>query len=83
MQRLKKRGLTTDFKILDNEASQNYKDTIKDKWGVDFQLVHPDIHRRNSVERDIRTFKAHFLAVLSRLAPDFTQFLWDILLVKT
>ena len=48
MQRLKNRDLTTDLQILDNEASQNEKDTIKYKWYVDFQLVPPGIHRRNS-----------------------------------
>ena len=83
MQRLKNRGLTTDLQILDNEASQNYKDTIKNKWGMDFQLVPPDIHRRNSEERAIHTFKAHFLDVLSEVAPDFPQLLWDLILVQT
>ena len=65
MQRLKGIGLATDLQILDNEASQDYKATITDKWGVDFQLVPPDIHRRNSAERSIRTFRAHLLAILS------------------
>ena len=83
IQRLNNRGLTTDLKNLDNKASQNYKDTNKDKWGVDFQLVPPDIHRRNAVERAIRTFKAYFLAVLLGLAHEFPQFLWDLLLVQT
>ena len=41
MQRLKDRGLTTHPKVLDNESSQEYKATIKDKWSVDFQLVPP------------------------------------------
>ena len=65
MQRLKGIGLATDLQILDNEASQDYKATITDKWGVDFQLVPPDIHRRNAAERSIRTFRAHLLAILS------------------
>ena len=83
MQRLKNRGLTTYLQSLDNEASQNYKATIKDKWGVDIQLVPPDFHRRNAAEREIRTLKAHFLSVLSGVDPGFTQFLWDLLLVQT
>ena len=62
MQRQNNRGLTTDLQILDNEASQNYNATIEYKWGVDFQLVPPDIHRRNAVERVIRTFKGVFLS---------------------
>ena len=48
MQRLKKKGLTTDLENLDNEVSQNNKDTIKNKLGVDLQLVPPDIDRRNA-----------------------------------
>ena len=48
MQRLNNRGLTTDYQNLDNEAIQNYKATIRDKWGVDLQLVPPDIDRRNA-----------------------------------
>ena len=83
MQRLKNIGLTTDLQILDNEASKNYKATIKDKWCVDFQLVPPDIHRRNSAERSTRTFKANLLAILLGVAPKFTQFLWDLLIVQT
>ena len=83
MQRLNNRGLTTDLQILYNEASQNYKAAIKYKCGVDLQLVPPNIHRRNEAEREIRTFKVHFLAVLSEVAPDFPQFLWDLLLVQT
>ena len=64
MQRLKNRGLNIDLKNLDNEASQNYKAIIKDKQDMDSQLVPTHIHRRNAVECAIRTFKAHFLAVL-------------------
>ena len=83
MQRLNNRGLSKDLQTLENEASQNYKDTIKDKWGVDFQLLPPNIHIRNTAEPAIRTFKAHFLAVLLGVSPDFNQFLWDILLMQT
>ena len=79
----KNRALTTDLQVLDNEASQNYNDTIKDKWVVDFQLVPPNIHRINAAEQVICTFKAHLLAVLLGSAPDFHQFLWDLLLVQT
>ena len=69
MQRLKDRGLIIDLQMLDNEAICYYKDTIKDKWGVDFQLVPPDIHRRDAKERAIHTIKAHFTAILYGVAP--------------
>ena len=83
MQRLNNRGLTTYLQNLDNEASQSYKDTIKDKWGVDFQLVPPNICRINAAKRAIRNFKARLLVIRSGVAPEFPQFLWDLLLVQT
>ena len=58
MQRLKDRNLLVDLQILDNECSKEYKATMKEKWGVTYQLVPPDLHRRNTAERAIRTFKA-------------------------
>ena len=64
MHLLKNRCPTTDFQILEDEESQNYKSNVKDKWGVGFQLVPPDIHRRNAVEHAIYTFEAYLLAVL-------------------
>ena len=50
------------------------------EWGVKYQLVLAHIHRRNAAERAIRTFKAHFLAILAGVATDFPQYLWDLLL---
>ena len=83
IQRPKNRSLTIGLQFLDNEASQNYKTTIKDKWGMDFQLIHTGIHRRNAAEQPIRFFKAHFLSVLLGVVPEFPQFLWDLLLMQT
>ena len=48
-----------------------------------FQLVPPHIHRRNSVERTIRTFKDHFIAGLSRTHKDFPLHLWCQLIPHT
>ena len=70
MERLKSRGHHVDLQVLDNEASAAYRRQITDKWKADFQLVPPNIHRRNTAERAIRTFKAHFLAILAGVAPD-------------
>ena len=50
------------------------------KWKVDYQLVPPDMHRRNAAERAIRTFKAHFLAILAGVDHDFSSNLWDLLI---
>ena len=60
MQRLIDRGMIVDLQILDNKDSAVYKRIITTKWEVAFQLVPPNIHRRNAAEREIRTFKAHF-----------------------
>jgi hypothetical protein len=44
-------GLSVDLQILDNKASSAYKETIIFKWNATFQLVPPDMHRRNWTER--------------------------------
>ena len=52
------------------------------------KLVPPHIHRRNSVEQDIRTFKEHFIAGISSTHKDFPLHLWwrllphDIITIK-
>ena len=83
MQRLKDKGLTVDLQVLDNECSKEYERRMTEKWGVEFQLVPPDMHRRNAAERAIRSFKAHFLAILAGVATDFPRNLWDLLLPQS
>ena len=83
MHRLTKRGLTVDLQILDNEASKDFKANIEDKWKAKYQLVPPDVHRRNAAERAIQTFKSHFLAIIADLPPAFPRYLWDLLLPQT
>ena len=83
MERLKIRGHHANLQVLDNEASAAYRQLITDKWKADFQLVPPNIHRRNSAERDILTFKAHFLAILAGVAPHYPRNLWDPLIPQT
>ena len=80
MQRLKYKKLLVDFQILDNEYNKEYKLTMKEKQGIDHQLVPPDIHRRNAANISIRTLKAHLLATLSGVAHDFPRHLWDLLM---
>ena len=83
MQRLKDKGLIVDLQILNNDCSTAYERRMTDKWGVEFQLVPPDMHRRNAAERVIRSFKAHFLSILAGVASDFPLNLWDLLLLQT
>ena len=83
MQRFKEKYLLVDLQILDIECSKEYQANIRNRWKVQFQLVPPDMHRRNTAERAIRTFKAQFLSILSGVAPDFPRHLWDLLLPQT
>ena len=80
MKRIKARGHKVDLQILDNECSAEYKRVMEEEWNIKFQLVPPEVHRRNIAERAIRTFKDHFLATLAGVAADFPPYLWDILL---
>ncbi len=72
MSRLSARGLAVDLQILDNEASTAYKEAITVKWKAKFQLVPPDMHRRNRAERAICTFKSHFLSILAGVDTVFS-----------
>jgi len=80
MMRLEAQGLSVDLQILDNEANAAYKHAITFKWKATFQLVPPDMHRRNRCDSAIRTFKAHFLVILSGVDRKFPPYLWDLLL---
>jgi hypothetical protein len=80
MTRLAAWGLSVDLQILDDEASTAYKEAIIFKWKATFQLVPPDMHRRNRAERAIRTFKDHFLGILAGVDAAFPPYLWDLLL---
>ena len=72
---LTKIGLRPHLHILDNECPNVLK-TFMRKVNEQFQLVPPHIHRRNSAERAIRTFKEHFIAGLSSTHKDFPLHLW-------
>ena len=41
------------------------------------------MHRRNTAEKMIHTFKAQFLSILSGVSSTFHNFLWDKLLPQT
>ena len=41
------------------------------------------MHFPNAAERAIRSFKAHFLAILAGVASNFPRNLWDLLLPQT
>jgi hypothetical protein len=47
---------------------------------VEYQLVPPHCHMRNTAERSIQTFKEHVVAGPASTDPDFSLHLWDRIL---
>jgi hypothetical protein len=78
-QELTAKGVKPKLQTLDNEASAASKNCFTTN-DVKYQLVPPRYHRRNAAERAIRTYKEHFVAVLSYVDPTFQLHLWDRLL---
>ena len=78
--RLKRTGFQPKHHVLDDKASTELKQTIKDN-GMTYQLVPPDDHRRNINERSIQTAKSHVISsVLCGVDPNFPMHLWDLLI---
>ena len=77
--RLRRSGCALKLHRMDNEAPRDLKRYLQDN-DIEYQLVPPHIHRRNSAERAIRTFKNHFIAGLCTTDPNFPMHLWDHLL---
>ena len=73
------RGLRPRLHTLDNEASTSLKDFLTAEH-VEYQLVPPHIHRRNSAEHAIQTFKNHFITGLASTDPNFPLSNWCRLL---
>ena len=76
---LSERGLAPKMHYLDNECPtvlQKFM-TAKDER---FQLVPPHLHRQNSAERAIQTFKNNFIAVLASVNKNFPVHFWCRLL---
>ena len=73
--RMRACGIKPKRQVLDNEASKQYKQAIKES-DMDYQLVPPDDHRRNIAEKAIQTWKDHFVSVLSGTASTFPDHLW-------
>ncbi len=64
--------------LLDNKASEEFKAEIRKKCSI--QLVPPDNHQQNLVERAIQTFINHFKAILAGVDDSIPMRLWDKLL---
>ena len=68
-------GLIPTHQILDNEASERYKESIRESI-MTYQLVPLDDYRRNIAERAIQFWKNHFISVLSGVSATFFLQLW-------
>ena len=61
---------------MDNECYSDLKQAMK-KYNIDFQLASPHMHRRNSAEWAIRTYKDLFIYGFLTIYPDSPIRKWD------
>ena len=73
--------MRTKHFVLDNEASELLKDTMKANK-VTYELVPPHQHRRNAAVRAICTLKNHLISGLATCHPDFPLREWDRFLTQ-
>jgi hypothetical protein len=78
-QKITSRGFKPKLQTLDNEASTALKSFFTEN-DVEYQLVPPHCHRRNTAERAIPILKEHFVSGLASVDPDLPLHLWDHLL---
>ena len=64
------RGIKLEYTRLKNEASPVFQRKLKSK-DINFQLAPPGTHLCNAAERDIITFKDHFITGLLSKDPYF------------
>ena len=67
--------------LMDNESSSEFLH-VCELEGIDVQFCPPGNHRSNRAERAIRTFKNHFIAILTAADPDFPLNAWDHLMAQ-
>ena len=61
--------------VMDNECSEIVKKFLCDNDAT-LQLVPPNMHSTNEAEKDIVTFKNHFISGLATVHPNFPIHLW-------
>ena len=74
--KLASRGCAPRAFILDNEISAELTNAFANKK-ITYQLVPPEVHRRNAAERAIQTWKRHFISGLCAVDPTFPMSEWD------
>jgi hypothetical protein len=79
IQQLIDHGFKPRLQSLDNECSQSLK-SLLNQQDIQFKLEPPHMHRHNSAERAIKTFKNHFIVGLRSIDTNLPLRLWDRLL---
>ena len=66
-----------NLQMLDNETSTALNEYLRNEAKVTVELVPPNCHRRNRAERAIQDWKAHFIAGLATVDPNFPIAAWS------
>ena len=75
LKQIKRQGLQPQKHVMDNEVSEVLQEVIEKECKLEL-VPPPGCHRRNIAEAAIKTFKAHFIAILSGLPKSFPLLLW-------
>ena len=70
------RGFKPGLQRLENKASELLQNEM-DNNNINWKIVPPENHRINVAERQIRTFKNHFISILSGTDTDSPLRIWD------
>ena len=73
--RMKLQGIVPKHQVLDNEISAAYKSEIQ-ATHMTFQLVPPNDHSINVLEKATETWKYHFVGVLTGTASTLSMHFW-------
>ena len=73
---LKGAGIKPKKHVLDNEASVEFKQEIKEH-GLEYELIPKCMQGKNVSEKAIQKWKAHVIGVFSSLPSLFPMSLWD------
>ena len=65
---------------MDNEVSKLLIKYIEEEAKINYQLVSLGDHRDNPAERAIKTFKVHFISILSGTDTNYPASDWDLLI---
>ena len=76
---LQSKGFAPKLNITDKECSKTIQKYIASQE-CEWQLVEPNKHRVNTVERAVQTFKNHFIAGLTTVDREFPLQYWCYLL---